>query len=106
MANRFHKVYYGFHEKFYPLMNIFSESISHSGEQEEHIPILEMALAVKYITRIEKMASTQTKDINNVKPDDVIIELTADLQQIQDEETKSVVEMLPEMVFIKILWLG
>lgn len=59
-----------------------------------------MALAVKYVTRVEKMAAAQSKDVNDVTPDDVIIELTADLQQIQDEETKNVVEMLSEMVWL------
>ena len=57
-----------------------------------------MALAVKHVTRTEKMAVTQGKEIGDVTSDDVIVALTADLQQLQDEETKGVIEMLPEMV--------
>ena len=55
-----------------------------------------MALAVKYVTRVEKM--TSQKDAGDVKADDVIIELTADLQQLQDEETNSVIGTLQDMV--------
>eukprot|EP00111_Clytia_hemisphaerica_P002852 TCONS_00008039-protein len=67
------------------------------GEQEEHIPILEMALAVKYVSCVEKLKREKAGNESDVTPDDVIISMTADLQQLQDEETKGVLESLQAM---------
>ena len=57
--------------------------------------ILEMAIAVKYVVRGEILrASSEKVDL----ADDIIVVLMADLQQVQDEEIRTVFECLPGKV--------
>lgn len=67
-----------------------------------------MALSVKYISKQHHLAEDRAKLKENeagddVTNDDVIIALTADLQQLQDEETKQVLEMIQDKVCKRIL---
>ena len=57
--------------------------------------ILEMAISLKYIIREELLQASAEKDVSL---DDIIVSLMADLQQKQDEETRTVFESLPGKV--------
>ena len=70
------------------------------ADQEEHGAILEMAAAVKMVIRQTALMKKQGADkaIDDIDIDDVIVSLMADLQQIQDKETKSMMSEISEKV--------
>lgn len=82
------------YEDYYQISKIFFPI----ADQEEHIPILEMAFAIKYVNKYEQMSANRTDVDATTCEDDVIISLTADLQQLQDEETRNILQSLPEKV--------
>ena len=71
-----------------------------SADQEEHGAILEMAAAVKMVIRQTALIKSKDADkkIDDIDIDDVIVSLMADLQQIQDKETKSMLLEVPGKV--------
>ena len=70
------------------------------ADQEEHGAILEMATAVKMVIRQAALARKQAgdKSIEDIDVDDVIVSLMADLQQVQDKETKATMLEVQEKV--------
>lgn len=70
------------------------------SDQEEHVSILEMAMAVKFISKGAILKGTSGKDPT---ADDVIVALMADLQQLQDDETRLVVDQLPTMEQVQLV---
>jgi len=69
-----------------------------SSDQEEHGAILEMATAVRMVVRQTALARKQGEDktIDDIDIDDAIVSLIADLQQIQDKETKKMMTEIPD----------
>ena len=63
-------------------------------DQEQHMSIMEMAVAIKYVIWEENLKSTVDNDVYS---DQVIISSMANLQEIQDEETRKTMDLLPGM---------
>ena len=60
-----------------------------------------MATAVRMVVRQTALARKQGEDktIDDIDIDDAIVSLIADLQQIQDKETKKMMTEIPDKVF-------
>ena len=71
-----------------------------TADQEEHGAILEMAASVKMAIRQLALAKKQEKEaeVENIDVDDVIVSLMADLQQVQDRESETMLEEIQEKV--------
>lgn len=67
-----------------------------SADQEEAYSIIEMAYAVKYISKL--LAATSSEEGKEISNEDLNVQLVADLQVAQDEETRLLVETLKEKV--------
>lgn len=67
----------------------------HLAEQEDHELILEIGLSIKFVSKHENLS--KNKDIS---AEDVNVSLMADLQEAQDEETRTVMDSLQQKVSI------
>ena len=69
------------------------------AEQEDHEVILEIGLSIKFVSMYENLS----KNKENISAEDVNVSLMADLQQVQDEEMRTVMDSLQQKVSISCL---
>ena len=68
----------------------------HLAEQEDHELILEIGLSIKFVSKHENLI----KNKEDISAEDVNVSLMADLQEAQDEETRTVMDSLQQKVSI------